>query len=75
MVLEPVEVIADGHSKGQQLFQCLLRLVKGYGDPAGLKPDARGEAIELLIDNPNWRLYEKLRPLQPVLLQLDADGL
>jgi len=36
VALEPVEISADGHSEGQQFFECLLRLVKGYGDLARL---------------------------------------
>jgi hypothetical protein len=73
VALEPVEVIANGHSERQQLLERLLWLVKGYGDLARLEPDTRGEALELLRQDLNWRFHQKLRPFPPVLLQLRQD--
>jgi hypothetical protein len=68
--LEPIEVVADGHSKGQQLFKRLLRLIEGYADPAGLQGDTRGEMLELLRHNLNRGLDEKLGPCEAIFLQL-----
>ena len=72
-VLKAVEVVADGHGEGQQLFQRLLRMVKLDGDPAGLQPEARGQILEPLVDDARRGLDQKLGPFQPVLLQLRQD--
>ena len=73
LALKAVEVIADGHGEGQQLFQRLLRLVEGYGDAAGLQPDPRREVLELLRKNLDRGLDQELRPFQALLLQLRQD--
>jgi hypothetical protein len=73
LALKALEVIADGHSKGQQLLERLLRLVESYSDPAWLETDADGKVLDLLIDNSTGRFNEKLGPFEPFLLQLRQD--
>jgi hypothetical protein len=41
LALKALEVVADGHSQGQQFLERLLRLVEGQADPAGLQVDTR----------------------------------
>jgi hypothetical protein len=73
LTLKAVGVVADGHGKGQQFLQCLLRVVKLDRNPAGLQPKARGQVPELLVDDARRGLDQKLRPFQPVFLQLRQD--
>ena len=53
LALETLEVVADGHGKGQQFFERFLGLVKGDGDAARLEAHPRGEVLELLCHNLN----------------------
>jgi hypothetical protein len=50
---EPLEVVADGHGKRQELFQRLLRLVKFDGDSAAFNVNAGRKVVKLLIHNLN----------------------
>ena len=73
LALKAVGVVADGHGEGQQLLQRLLRIVKLDSDPAGFQPKPRGQVLELLVDDARRSRDQKLRPFQPVLLQLRQD--
>jgi hypothetical protein len=51
LALEPLEVVADGHGEGQELFQRLLRLVEFDGDPAAFNVNTGRKVVKLLIHN------------------------
>ena len=70
LALKALEVVADSHGQGQQLFERLLWLVKGDGDTARLETHPRGEAIELLGHNLNRGLDQKLGPCEAILFEL-----
>ena len=73
LALEALEVVANGHGQGQQFLECLLRLVEGQADPAGLQVDTRRKVHELLRQDLKRGLDEKLRPFEAILLQLRQD--
>ena len=73
LALEPIEVVADGHGESEQFFERLLWLLKGDGDAAWLKGHTRGEILELLRQDLNRGLDQKLRPCEAILLQLSQN--
>ncbi len=68
--LEPVQVVADGHGKGEQFFERLLWLLKGDGDAAWLDRHPRGEILELLGEDLKRSLDQKSGPFPAILLPL-----
>ena len=71
--LKPIKVVADGHGECEQFFERLLGLLKSDGDAAWLKGHTRGEILELLRQDLNRGLDQKLGPFEAILLQLSQD--
>jgi hypothetical protein len=69
LAFEVLEVVADGHSESQQLFECFLGLVKGDGDAAWLEGHTRGEILELLRQDLKRGLDKQLWPCEAIFLQ------
>jgi hypothetical protein len=66
-LLETLKVVSDRHGERQQFFERLAGLLKFDGDPSGFQSHSRGQIFELLGDDINRRLHEKLRSFQPFL--------
>jgi hypothetical protein len=58
-LLKSLQIVADGHAKGEQLLERLLRCCKAEGDLTGGERDAGREAGEHLIDDGGGRLDGK----------------
>ena len=63
--LEPVEIVADGHGQGEQLFEPLLWLVKLDRNTAGFEVDAGRQVLKLLVNDGRWRFDDELGPFDP----------
>jgi hypothetical protein len=66
-----VEVIADRHGEGEQLFERLLGLVELDGESARFHAYPHGQALPLLVDNRHRGFDRQLRLLKPLPPQLD----
>ena len=73
LAFEEAKIVTDGHGKGQELFQCLLRLIKGDGNPAWKQADSRRQVVKLLGEDPHGGFDEKLRPFQAIVVELGED--
>lgn len=73
--LEALEIIANGHGQGEELFQGLARGLEADGDLAGRKIDSAGQVVELEAGDGGRRLDVDLRLPEPILApQLEAFG-
>lgn len=73
LALESVKVVANGHGESEQLFERLLRLLKGDGNAARFKGYPRGEIFEFLGQNLKRSFDKKLWAFKAILFQLGQD--
>jgi hypothetical protein len=67
---ETIEIVADCHGQGEELFEGFLWVLKIDGQAAGLEADAGREILELLIDDADGGFDEKLRLLDTLFPEL-----
>ena len=71
---ELIEVVADGHGQGKELFQGFLRSLELDGNPAGFEVHTRGQVLELLVGDVRRGRHEKLWSLDPLFPEAVNDA-
>ena len=73
-MLELLEIIADGHRSGEQLFERLLRMVELHRDSARFEVYVGGQGRERLVDDADESFNRRLRLLDLFLAETREYG-
>jgi hypothetical protein len=72
--LKPIEVVTHRHGQRQELFKCLLGLIKRDRNAAGFQPYAFRQVLQLLRQNLNRGFHQQLGAFQSFFLTRRQGG-
>src|SRR5579862_7270225 len=71
--LKTIEIVADGHSEGQQFLERLPRFLKMYNDASRAETNARGQVFKFLRENFDRGLDQEWGVFEALLVQAVQD--